>query len=64
MKRLFFVVLLVLVATAVRAQSDSDRWWAHIAYLSDDSLQGRESGSEGHRKAASYVADQFKDKVF
>ena len=60
MKRLFFVVLLVLVAPVVRAKSDSDRWWAHIVYLSDDSLQGRETGSEGHRKAANYVADQFK----
>jgi hypothetical protein len=60
MKRLFFVVLLVFVAPVVGAKSDADRWWAHVVYLSDDSLQGRETGSAGYRKAASHVADQFR----
>jgi Zn-dependent M28 family amino/carboxypeptidase len=35
-------------------------WWAHIEFLADDKLQGRDTGSEGHRIAAQYVADNFK----
>ena len=35
------------------------RWWSHVQYLADDSLEGRDTGSEGHRKAADYVAKQF-----
>ena len=35
-------------------------WWAHIQFLADDKLQGRDTGSEGHRMAAQYVADNFK----
>lgn len=35
-------------------------WWAHIQFLADDKLQGRDTGSEGHRVAAQYVADNFK----
>src|SRR5207248_4870716 len=36
--------------------AEGDRWWQHIQFLADDSLQGREVGSEGYRKAAEYVA--------
>lgn len=60
MKRMFFVALLILVTPVVRANSEAERWWAHVVSLSDDSLKGRETGSEGHRQAANYVADQFK----
>jgi Zn-dependent M28 family amino/carboxypeptidase len=35
-------------------------WWGHIQFLADDKLQGRDTGSEGHRLAAQYVADNFK----
>jgi len=41
------------------ADTAQDRWWAHVKYLADDSLEGRETGSVGHRKAADYVAEQF-----
>jgi len=50
-------------ALALAAVSDSSTagkaWWAHIQYLADDSLEGRKAGTEGHRKAAEYVASQF-----
>jgi Zn-dependent M28 family amino/carboxypeptidase len=65
MPRLFPAALLgaALTTAAVTlhaAQDDGDRWWAHIAFLASDALEGRDTGSEGHRKAAAYVADQFK----
>ena len=37
------------------------RWWSHVVYLAGDDLQGRNTGSEGHRKAAEYVAGKFKE---
>jgi Zn-dependent M28 family amino/carboxypeptidase len=36
------------------------QWWAHVQFLADDSLDGRNTGSEGFEKAAAYVAEQFK----
>jgi hypothetical protein len=35
-------------------------WWQHIEYLASDELGGRETGSEGHRLAAAYIAAAFK----
>src|SRR5260370_20779117 len=37
------------------------RWWAHVQYLADDKLEGRNTGSEGYEKAAAYVTEQFKN---
>ena len=50
---------LCVAMTAHSADEAQQRWWAHIQYLADDSLEGRQTGSEGHRKAAEYVAKQF-----
>ncbi|HTM47668.1 MAG TPA: M28 family metallopeptidase [Bryobacteraceae bacterium] len=38
---------------------EAKRWWSHVLYLADDKLEGRETGSEGHRRAAAYVAGEF-----
>jgi len=38
---------------------DGARWWSHVRFLADDKLEGRDTGSEGHRKAAAYVAAEF-----
>lgn len=48
----------LLILMQVSAQS-ADRWWSHVMYLADDSLEGRNTGSVGHKKAAEYVAKQF-----
>ncbi len=44
-----------------RVTPDAQRWWSHILYLADDSLEGRETGSEGYRKAARYVETRFRN---
>jgi Zn-dependent M28 family amino/carboxypeptidase len=61
------VSLLLIVAFAVPAacQSapntfDGKTWWSHIKVLADDSLEGRDTGSPGLRKAEAYVVDQLK----
>jgi Zn-dependent M28 family amino/carboxypeptidase len=38
---------------------DQARWWAHVKTLADDGLEGRQTGSDGYRKAAAYVVEQF-----
>ncbi len=37
----------------------ADAFRAHVAFLADDLLEGREAGSRGHEIAARYVATQF-----
>jgi Zn-dependent M28 family amino/carboxypeptidase len=47
-------------AAAPAAGADAAaRWFAHVEYLADDDMRGRETGSPEHRRAADYVADQF-----
>ena len=35
-------------------------WWRTTTALSDDSFEGRDTGSPGHARAAAYVADRFR----
>jgi Zn-dependent M28 family amino/carboxypeptidase len=37
----------------------ADRFKAHVAFLADDLLEGRDTGSRGHEIAAAYVATQL-----
>ena len=52
-------VLLAVAALAGDAPTDGQRWWSHIVFLADDKLEGRNTGSEGYRKAAAYVQGEF-----
>ena len=54
---LLFLVTLTLGFAALDAEAD--RWWAHVRFLADDALEGRETGSAGYRRAAAYVAAEF-----
>jgi hypothetical protein len=52
------LVLLTLGAAALFAADlavEGERWWAHVQFLADDKLQGRDTGSEGYREAVKYV---------
>src|SRR6202161_2277478 len=56
---------LLLLAATTFAQTaathfSGDAWWAHVQFLADDNLEGRQTGSEGLRKAQAYVVEQFK----
>ena len=55
------VLVLVTASTAsFVSAAEADRWWSHVKFLADDRLQGRDTGSDGHRKAAEYVAAEFR----
>jgi Peptidase family M28 len=62
-RRLVLAVTLAMVPMSFVARAadtpDGQRWWSHVLALADDKLEGRGTGSEGHRKAAEYVAREF-----
>src|SRR5438445_481242 len=67
MRKSFSFVLLFVFAVAAPAQQtaspshfDGNMWWSHVKFLADDSLEGRDTGSEGLRKAQAYAVEQFK----
>jgi Peptidase family M28 len=49
--------LALLAATDFTAEGK--RWWSHIEFLASDDLEGRNTGSAGHLKAARYIAGEF-----
>jgi Zn-dependent M28 family amino/carboxypeptidase len=52
--------MLVAAKTAPKLLFDGKSWWDHVKVLADDSMEGRETGSLGLRKAAAYVVEQLK----
>lgn len=61
MKSLKITLLALLLATFAFAQDIStDRLKKDISYLASDKLKGRGTGSKGEKKAAAYIAGEFK----
>src|SRR6202789_2212398 len=55
----WFVPAVFACAAIAATAPDGARWWSCVEFLASDKLEGRNTGSEGHRKAAEYVAAQF-----
>jgi TatA/E family protein of Tat protein translocase len=56
------IVLLISTMSAAFAADAPDaakRWWSHVKVLAADNFEGRDTGSEGYRRAARYVVEQF-----
>ncbi|HVH70845.1 MAG TPA: M28 family metallopeptidase [Candidatus Dormibacteraeota bacterium] len=65
MRRVVFLAV-AFGSSAVLAQQtppashfDGNSWWAHVKFLADDSLEGRNTGSEGLKKAQAYAVEQL-----
>ena len=52
--------IVVAAGADANGAADASRWWAHVRYLADDSLEGREAGRPGYTRAAEYVADVWR----
>jgi len=50
----------LLTAASIDYNAEGRMWWAHVQFLADDQLQGRNVGTEGFHKAADYVAEEFR----
>src|SRR5256886_12450995 len=66
MRNIFLAILFFTCAAISSAQQngsasnfDGNSWWAHVKFLADDSLEGRDTGSEGLRKAQAYAVEQL-----
>jgi hypothetical protein len=65
--RLLYVTLATLLPLASAAPAQSPQkpdaataaWWAQTTALANDSMQGRDTGTEAYERAAKYVAAQF-----
>ena len=42
------------------ADADTRAWWTTTAVIADAGMEGRDTGSAGYARAASYVVEQFK----
>lgn len=60
--------LLIVVSAAIasaRAETpprhfDGHSWWSHVKILADDDMEGRQTGSDGLKRAEAYVVEQLK----
>jgi hypothetical protein len=59
MLRRGLICLAIVSLTLTSLRADANRWFAHVRYLADDGMAGRNTGSPEHRRAAEYVAAQF-----
>jgi len=59
--RLLLLGVIAIAASSLFAAGaqDGSRWWSYVEFLASDKLEGRNTGSEGHRKAAEFVAAKF-----
>jgi Zn-dependent M28 family amino/carboxypeptidase len=53
-------VLVLMLAGSLILRADPTRWWSHVEALANDGMEGRNTGSPAHKRAAAYVAAQFK----
>ena len=64
MRRVLTLMVVVMVAGAAALRGDEKtaaRWWSHVEALASDGMEGRNTGSPGHTRAADYVAAQFQN---
>ncbi|MFA5668055.1 MAG: M28 family peptidase [Balneolaceae bacterium] len=64
----FYSLLLLLISSCAANQNskgnpeiDASEIKAHISFLADDELEGREAGTAGEAIAANYISDLFRD---
>ncbi len=60
--RLFLATMWIATATGaglIDWHAAGEAWWAHVRFLADDKLEGRDVGTQGYEAAADYVAAQF-----
>jgi len=62
MRRVLTAIAAAMLVGSIglRADDTASRWWAHVEALANDGMEGRNTGSPGHKRAAEYVAAQFK----
>ena len=62
MHRMLSAILIAMLTGTIGMQADDTgaRWWSHVEALANDGMEGRNTGSPAHKRAAEYVATQLK----
>jgi Zn-dependent M28 family amino/carboxypeptidase len=55
----FQLALNLYVQQSTPKYFDGKTWWEHVKVVADDRMEGRDTGSEGLRKAEAYVVEQL-----
>jgi len=50
-----------LILAGLALAAPAGQWWRHVEFLASDELEGRATGSPGHRKAVDYVSRQLRE---
>lgn len=53
------LTLAISLLLAADLSPEARAWWRHVEVLADDKMEGRDTGSRGHRMAAEYVQQEF-----
>lgn len=59
-----WIIVAAPIVLLAASAPDGARWWSYVEFLASDKLEGRNTGSEGHRKAAEFVAAEFERDGF
>ena len=57
---LLFAAATIAAPEPAKLFFDGKSWWDHVKVIADDSMEGRETGSLGLRKAEAYAVEQLK----
>ena len=62
MRRVLTATMVAMLTGTIGLRGDDTaaRWWSHVEALANDGMEGRNTGSPAHKRAAEYVAAQFK----
>lgn len=60
MKQISLLVFFITLLGCKQAYKYENKIEADVAYLADDQLEGRSTGTEGEAKAAAYISERFK----
>jgi len=56
-----FLACLTTLSAQQTSRFDGNSWWARVKFLADDSLEGRDTGSDGLQKAEAYAVDRLQE---
>jgi hypothetical protein len=59
MRWVLSLLLISQLALPAELSDGAKRWWKHVEVLAADDMEGRNTGSAGHKKAARYVSTEF-----
>ena len=60
MTRLALAALAICSTLLATSSTDATRrWWSYVTDLANDGMEGRNTGSEGYKRASRYVAQEF-----